>query len=87
MTSLPDYKTTFPNWPRQKLLTSMKGVDPEGIDLLEVSMYVWLYLPQPWPQYSVMRWLHFILIGVHRNAGGGLLKETAWDIWIDIFRG
>ena len=37
VTSLPDYKSTFPNWPRQRLQTAMKGVDPEGINLLEVS--------------------------------------------------
>ena len=37
VTSLPDYKSTFPNWPRQKLQNVMKGVDPQGVDLLEVS--------------------------------------------------
>lgn len=35
VTSLPDYKSTFPNWPRQKLQNVLKGVDPEGIELLE----------------------------------------------------
>ncbi len=38
VTSLPDYKTTFPNWPRQMLQNSMKGIDPKGVDLMEVCL-------------------------------------------------
>jgi len=36
VTSLPDYKTTFPNWPGHQLLNVMKGIDSAGVDLLEV---------------------------------------------------
>ena len=37
VTSLPDYKSSFPKWPKQKLQNVMKAVDPQGLDLLEVS--------------------------------------------------
>ena len=37
VTSLPDYKSTFPKWPRQQLHSVIKGVSEEGIDLLEVK--------------------------------------------------
>ena len=43
VTSLPDYKNTFPKWPRQSLHNAMKGVDPEGINLLEVRRGRWLF--------------------------------------------
>lgn len=34
---MPDYKNTFPKWPRQKLGTVVKTTDPLAIDLLEVQ--------------------------------------------------
>lgn len=38
VTSLPDYKSTFPKWPRQHLHSVVKGITEEGIDLLEVGV-------------------------------------------------
>ena len=38
VTSLPDYKSTFPKWPRQYLNSVVKGITDEGIDLLEVGL-------------------------------------------------
>ncbi|CAN6620676.1 cyclin-dependent kinase 1 [Trichomonascus vanleenenianus] len=35
VTSLPDFKTTFPKWTRQSLQTAVPGLDDDGIDLLE----------------------------------------------------
>ena len=41
VTSLPDYKSTFPKWPRQHLHSVVKGITEEGIDLLEVGVVSW----------------------------------------------
>ena len=38
VTNLPDYKSSFPKWPRQKLQNVLKCMDPQGLDLLEVSL-------------------------------------------------
>ena len=38
VTSLPDYKDTFPKWPRQKLSSIIKSLNEIGQDLLEVSL-------------------------------------------------
>ena len=37
VTSLPDYKSSFPKWPRQQLDSVIKAVPAEGIDLIEVQ--------------------------------------------------
>ena len=37
VTNLPDYKSSFPKWPKQKLQNVLKSMDPQGLDLLEVS--------------------------------------------------
>jgi hypothetical protein len=37
VTELPDYKKTFPKWPRQSLASIVKNTDESGIELLEVS--------------------------------------------------
>ena len=37
MSSFPDYKSSFPKWPRQELKRVVKQLDEDGIDLLEVS--------------------------------------------------
>lgn len=37
VTKLPDYKSTFPKWPRQNLVAILKGLSAEGVDLLQVS--------------------------------------------------
>lgn len=34
VTSMPDYKTTFPNWPPQPISSSVPGLDASGCDLL-----------------------------------------------------
>ena len=44
VTSLPDYKSTFPKWPTQQLHSVIKGVSEEGIDLLEVQYYRLTYI-------------------------------------------
>ena len=36
VTKLPDYKSTFPKWPRQNLVAILKGLNAEGVDLLQV---------------------------------------------------
>ena len=36
VTSLPDYKSTFPKWPSQKLQAVIKSVEPEALELLQV---------------------------------------------------
>lgn len=36
VTSLPDYKPTFPNWKSNTLAGSVKQLDPAGLDLLQV---------------------------------------------------
>ena len=33
---LPDYKNTFPKWPRRNLQSVVKNADPLAIDILEV---------------------------------------------------
>ncbi|XP_026467977.1 cyclin-dependent kinase 1 [Ctenocephalides felis] len=35
VTSLPDYKATFPNWTTNNLRTQVKNLDDSGLDLLE----------------------------------------------------
>ena len=40
VTSMPDYKSTFPKWPKRKLGGNFKGVPSEGLDLLTVSACV-----------------------------------------------
>ena len=40
VTSLPDYKSSFPKWPRQQLASVVKTVSEDGIDLLEVGEIV-----------------------------------------------
>ena len=42
VTSLPDYKSTFPKWPRQQLQSVVKGVSEDTIDLLEVRREIHL---------------------------------------------
>ena len=39
VTLLPDYKSTFPKWPRQNLQMVVKSSDPLAIDLLEVGFF------------------------------------------------
>ncbi|KAF3097221.1 Cyclin-dependent kinase catalytic subunit [Orbilia oligospora] len=38
VSSLPDYKTTFPQWDRKDLATQVKGLDEAGLDLLEQTL-------------------------------------------------
>lgn len=40
---LPDYKTTFPNWTRQKLSDHNPQLDDEGLDLLSKML---VYKPE-----------------------------------------
>ena len=40
VTKLPDYKSTFPKWPRQNLVAILKGLSAEGVDLLQVRSTV-----------------------------------------------
>lgn len=35
VTSLPDYKNTFPSWSLNQLSTKLKNLDANGIDLLQ----------------------------------------------------
>jgi len=35
VTQLPDFKATFPSWSTENLKSSMKNIDPEGLDLLK----------------------------------------------------
>ena len=37
VSSFPDYKTSFPKWPKQELKRVVKQLNDEGIDLLEVG--------------------------------------------------
>lgn len=37
VSSLPDFKPTFPNWKDNTLATSVKQLDETGLDLLAVS--------------------------------------------------
>ncbi len=37
VTSLPDYKSTFPAWKTNTLANSVKNLDPVGLDLLQVN--------------------------------------------------
>ncbi|CAN6442563.1 unnamed protein product [Victoria cruziana] len=39
VTSLPDYKTSFPKWAPKDLATVVPGLDPVGLDLLKVSTF------------------------------------------------
>ena len=39
VSSFPDYKSSFPKWPRQELKRVVKQLDEDGIDLLEVGYY------------------------------------------------
>ena len=46
VTQLPDYKPTFPKWTSQPLTKVVPGLDPLGIDLLQVqtstnSLYIY----------------------------------------------
>ena len=36
ISSFPDYKSSFPKWPRQNLQKIVKSLDTLGINLLEV---------------------------------------------------
>lgn len=38
VTKLPDYKSTFPKWPRQNLVSILKGLSADGVDLLQVRL-------------------------------------------------
>lgn len=42
VSSLPDYKKTFPKWPRQDLSSIVKDLDDAGINLLEVCSALFL---------------------------------------------
>ena len=37
VTSLPDYKVTFPQWRRMKITDVVPNLDPDGQELLKVS--------------------------------------------------
>ncbi|CAL0309213.1 unnamed protein product [Lupinus luteus] len=37
VTSLPDFKSTFPKWPAKDLATVVSNLDPAGLDLLSLS--------------------------------------------------
>ncbi len=37
VSSFPDYKNSFPKWPKQNLQNLLKQLDEIGFDLLEVS--------------------------------------------------
>ena len=43
VTKLPDYKSTFPKWPRQNLVSILKGLSADGVDLLQQML---IYDPQ-----------------------------------------
>ena len=38
MTSLPDYKPTFPNWKSNTLAQCVKQLDSSGLDLLQKTL-------------------------------------------------
>ena len=38
VSKLPDFKSTFPKWPRQNLGSILKTTEPDGIDLLQVCV-------------------------------------------------
>ena len=38
VTSLPDYKPSFPNWKTNELASAVKQLDPTGLDLLQVGL-------------------------------------------------
>lgn len=38
VTSLPDYKTTFPCWIQNNLATQVKNIDSAGMDLLQKTL-------------------------------------------------
>ena len=40
VTSLPDYKNTFPKWPTRKLQSVIKVDNPEAVNLLEVGFSI-----------------------------------------------
>lgn len=37
VSQLPDYKTTFPNWTQYNLMTHVKNIEEDGLDLLKVT--------------------------------------------------
>jgi hypothetical protein len=37
--SLPDYKSTFPQWSGADIATQVPSLDPQGIDLLKVRLF------------------------------------------------
>ena len=41
VSSFPDYKNSFPKWPKQNLRNLLKQLDEIGLDLLEVSNIVY----------------------------------------------
>jgi len=38
VTSLPDYKTSFPKWSRKDIANSVPGLEPAGVELLEMML-------------------------------------------------
>lgn len=44
VTSLPDYKPTFPTWKNNSLAQSVKQLDNTGLDLLQVHVYCMKYM-------------------------------------------
>lgn len=38
VSSMPDYKPTFPNWKTNQLAGSVKQLDNQGLDLLQVHL-------------------------------------------------
>ena len=42
VTALPDYKPTFPNWKENTLSKSVSRLDETGLDILEVSVLLFL---------------------------------------------
>lgn len=38
VTAFPDFKTSFPKWPRESLANIVKTLEPAGIELLEAML-------------------------------------------------
>ena len=44
VTELPDYKTSFPNWRENTLAQQVKGLNEQGMDLLQVTSYILYFI-------------------------------------------
>lgn len=78
VSSLPDYKPTFPQWSRQELSRIVPTLDDSGIDMLKVSL-----IRSVWGADSAGLERQFIWFGLPCRPGAthkGLIGLIAWPI-------